>query len=112
MESIFIFTTFAAEIIFLINNLKQLVMEKETAINKVCEKMTYAESMLQLALNLLNDSNFILSNNKLILSDDDFKERDLHPNIDFLITKLGDLSTEIDTTAKMSDYYVDHVPEC
>lgn len=87
-------------------------MEKETAINKVCEKMTFAESMLQLALNLLNDSNFILSNNKLILSDDDFKERDLHPNIDFLITKLGDLSTEIDTTAKMSDYYVDHVPEC
>lgn len=87
-------------------------MEKETAINKVCEKMTYAESMLQLALNLLNDSNFILSNNKLVLSDDDFKERDLHPNIESLISKLGDLSTEIDTTAKMSDYYVDHAPEC
>ena len=87
-------------------------MEKETAINKVCEKMTYAESMLQLALNLLNDSNFILSNNKLILSDDDFNERELHPNIDSLITKLGDLSTEIDQTAKMSYYYVDHVPEC
>lgn len=87
-------------------------MEKETAINKVCEKMTFAESMLQLALNLLHDSNSILSNNELILSDDDFKERDLHPNIDSLITKLGDLSTEIDQTAKMSDYYVDHVPEC
>ncbi|MBE6261115.1 MAG: hypothetical protein E7107_09910 [Prevotella sp.] len=87
-------------------------MEKETAINKVCEKMTFAESMLQLALNLLHDSNSILSNNELILSDYDFNERDLHPNIDSLITKLGDLSTEIDRTAKMSDYYVDHITEC